>query len=45
MKKSDSMIQPASLILLTFLKILTVTRFKDPKAAISTLKMLTGSRL
>ncbi len=27
------------------LKILLVTRFKDPKAAILTLKMLTGSRL
>jgi hypothetical protein len=27
------------------LKILPVTRFKDPKAVILTLKMLTGSRL
>jgi hypothetical protein len=27
------------------LKILPVTRFKDPQAAILTLKMLTGSRL
>ncbi len=30
---------------LLILKILSVTRFKDPKAAILTLKMLTGSRL
>jgi hypothetical protein len=30
---------------LLFLKIFPVTRFKDPKAAILTLKMLTGSRL
>jgi hypothetical protein len=30
---------------LTNLKILLVTRFEDPKAAILTLKMLTGSRL
>jgi hypothetical protein len=27
------------------MKILPVARFKDPKAAISTLKMLSGSRL
>jgi hypothetical protein len=27
------------------LKIFVVTRFKDPKAAISALKMLTGSRM
>jgi hypothetical protein len=31
--------------LLTNLEILPVTRFKDPRAAILTLKMLTGSRL
>jgi hypothetical protein len=30
---------------LLIIKILRVTRFKDPKAAILTLKMLTGSRL
>jgi hypothetical protein len=31
--------------LLLIMKILPVTRFKDPKAAILTLNMLTGSRL
>ncbi len=30
---------------LLILKILPITRFKDPKAAILTLNMLTGSRL
>jgi hypothetical protein len=30
---------------ITYKKILPVTRFKDPKAAILTLKMLTGNRL
>jgi hypothetical protein len=30
---------------LLILKILSVTRFKDPNAAILALKMLTGSRL
>jgi hypothetical protein len=30
---------------LQFLKILPVTRFKDPKAAILSFKLLTGSRL
>jgi hypothetical protein len=45
MKKSNSKFKLAPLKLLTILKILPVTRFKDPKAAILTLKMLTGSRL
>jgi hypothetical protein len=44
-EKSYSKFQPAPLKLPTFLKILPATHFKDAKAAISTLKMLTGSRL
>jgi hypothetical protein len=44
MKKPNSNFMFALLKLL-ILKILLVTRFKDPKAEILTLKMLTGSRL
>jgi hypothetical protein len=48
MKKSNSQFYLALFKLLTNLvifKILPVTRFKGPKAAILTLKMLLGSRL
>jgi hypothetical protein len=45
MNKSNSKFLLAPFELIIILKILEVTRFKDPKAAILTLKMLTESRL
>jgi hypothetical protein len=47
MKKSNSKfwLGPLKLLTVLILKIIPVTRFKDPKAEILTLNMLTGSRL
>jgi hypothetical protein len=45
MKKSNSKFQLAHLKLLINFENLSVTSFKDPKATILTLKMLTGSPL
>jgi hypothetical protein len=44
-EKIKLIVLACSFVYLLILKIPPVTRFKDPKAAILTLKMLTGSRL
>jgi hypothetical protein len=44
-KKQSLGLAPLKLLTTTFRKISLGTRFKDPKAAILTLKMVTGSRL